>query len=149
MSRPIYARHLMDSDAARKAIAKGLSIALRYMRKAARISLAALHDMAESIDVARVDSKLNKSDIMTKPMDQETLVRHLFELGFYATDGYERRRGHLAERRDGRGTSERGHPQGQVLWSGPPRHVAIAAKVVLAMRRALGSALVRSVGRSV
>lgn len=79
-------RHLLDSEAARKAIKKGLSLALRYMRKAFRISLASLHDMSEGIDLDRVESSKNKSDILTKSMDQRTLTRHLFSLGFYALE---------------------------------------------------------------
>lgn len=86
LGREMYARHLIDSDAARKAVNKGLSIALRYLRKAARISLAALHDISKSIDLHRVESKDNRSDILTKPMDQETLTRHLFALGYFALE---------------------------------------------------------------
>lgn len=89
LQRELYVSHLLDSDAARKAIAKGLSIALRYMRKAARISLATLHDMSQGINVGRVDSKENKSDILTKPMDQQTLTKHLYSLGFYTLEWIE------------------------------------------------------------
>lgn len=82
----MFVRHLLDSEAARKAIAKGLSIALRYLRKAARISLASLHDMSTSITVERVESAENKSDILTKPMDQQTLTKHLYSLGYFTLE---------------------------------------------------------------
>ena len=83
-SRSIYARSLIDRDAARKAVAKGLSLALRYLRKSHRISIAGLHDMAKFVDLMRVDSAKNSSDILTKLMNHEALVRHLFTLGVYA-----------------------------------------------------------------
>lgn len=84
LEREIYARPLLDSEAARKAIAKGLSIALRYLRKPSRISLASLHDMAKGLGVASCESADNKSDILTKPMDQQTLTRHLISSEFCA-----------------------------------------------------------------
>ena len=83
LCRNIFARHLVDSDAARKAVVKGLSLALRYMRKAHRITLAGLHDMSQQLSLERVDSKDNTSDLLTKPMDLETLTRHLFVLGYF------------------------------------------------------------------
>lgn len=89
LTRTVYARHLLDSEAARKAIAKGLSIALEHLRKSSIISLAALHDMFKGLGVERCESKENKSDISTKPMGQQTLTRHLFSLGYYTLEWIE------------------------------------------------------------
>ena len=97
LCRNIFARHLVDSDAARKAVVKGLSLALRYMRKAHRITLAGLHDMSKQLSLERVDSKHNTSDVLTKPMDLETLTRHLFVLGYFELEYRGRRQPQISK----------------------------------------------------
>ena len=128
VGRPIQIRHKIDCDAARKAIQKGLSITLRYMRKSSRISLASLHDMSQGMILDRVDSKDNKSDTSTKPMDQETLTRHLFSIGYYAAEW----------NRTGRKHKEYGVAM-----------TAIANQIVYSLYSGLSGGIVTGPGRSV
>ena len=65
------------------AVAQGVSLALRYLRKYRRISLAQLHDMSQWVTILRTASEENESDILTKPMPAETLRRHLEVLGYW------------------------------------------------------------------
>lgn len=54
-------------DAAREAVAKGLSLALGYLRKAARVSFAALHDRSAKVEAQRADSKDNLATFWPNP----------------------------------------------------------------------------------
>jgi hypothetical protein len=86
--------HEIDADAARSAILKGISIALKYLRKYSRISLAWLHDASKIIRLGRIDTDKNESDILTKGVKKEVLMRHLIAMKWGTTswDSSTRRR---------------------------------------------------------
>lgn len=69
----------IDNDAARIAIEKGLSPALRYTRKHRRVSIARTHDLVKScgIIVGRVASQDNHSDVLTKGLKEDEYIRHV------------------------------------------------------------------------
>lgn len=83
LGRDVDLEHDIDSSAALSAVEKGVSLALRYMRKVKRVSIAALHDMARLIRARKIESDKNESDVLTKPMKKETLVQHKKSLGFF------------------------------------------------------------------
>jgi hypothetical protein len=71
-----------DNETAQAVIKSNLPKKLRYLKKTQRISIAFLHDtMAiEGHNDRRVDTTLNTSDLMTKPLGREAHVRHCNEL---------------------------------------------------------------------
>lgn len=73
----------MDNDAARAAMLKGVSPALRYVRKHRRVSVAATHSLLEScgIIVGRVETAPNVSDVLTKGLKHEEHTRHFYGCG--------------------------------------------------------------------
>lgn len=76
----------MDSDAARKVIEKGVSVAMRYTRKHTGLSIALLTDMKKQVDLGRVSSEDNLSDMLTKPMPRERLLYLLQRIPFVFKD---------------------------------------------------------------
>lgn len=83
LGRTVTCHHEIDADASRAAILKGMSIAMRYLRKYSKVSLSWLKSATEEIGLGRVSSDDNESDLCTKPIPRETLVRHLKALGYY------------------------------------------------------------------
>lgn len=80
--------------------------------------------MSEEIDLDRVESSKNKSDILTKPMDQETLNRHLASLGYYYLE--------WLSWKGGSSTNEK------------KRHDGNSGSIAVALQRAVAEALVSS-----
>jgi len=81
LKRKVALRHDTDSESSRAAIIKGVSVAMRYMRKNHALSIAVLHDMAQGIDFRICKSEENESDILTKPLPRQVVERHREALG--------------------------------------------------------------------
>jgi hypothetical protein len=76
-------RTKVDCDPARLAVIKGVSIALRYIRKYQFVSLAGLHaifSMDEQF-LEREDSATNDADMFTKPLGKILFVRNRKSIG--------------------------------------------------------------------
>ena len=75
----------MDCDPARLAVLKGISIALRYIRKYQFISIAGLHAVfkMEGMKLGRCDTAENDSDsdIFTKPLGKVLHHKNRLALG--------------------------------------------------------------------
>ena len=79
----------LDNDAARAAIEKGVSPALRYVRKHRRISVASTHSLVKScgIVMGRVESAENTSGILTKGLKVGEHERHFKGCGLVFPGG--------------------------------------------------------------
>jgi len=82
LSNELWVEHQIDADAARAAILKGISLALKYMRKYSRISLAWLHEASKVIELSRIPTDENESDILTKAVAKIILEKHLVTTGW-------------------------------------------------------------------
>ncbi len=73
----------MDNDPGRKAVEKGKSVKLKYIRRYQRISVAGLHAIFDGICnfLGRVASGDNRSDLFTKGLQKEKFMAALAMLG--------------------------------------------------------------------
>ena len=76
----IEAKILVDSTTAIQAVSAGFSQRMRYARKSQGVVLGWLHDMFEG-RLDKIDTRVNVSDIETKPLDGESFPRHRRYLG--------------------------------------------------------------------
>ena len=74
---------LVDNDQARAAANSGYSKSLKYVKKSAGICISFLHHCVteQLVEILRVDSERNTSDIMTKPVAAEAFWLHVRSLG--------------------------------------------------------------------
>lgn len=89
LQREVDSKLDLDNDAACVAIEKGISPALRYLRKARRISIASTHSLCKSCGIlmGRVASAWNHSDLLTKGLKDEEHERHFYGCGLVLTSG--------------------------------------------------------------
>ena len=82
LKKEIVLEYRGDNSASERVIGTGISAALAYLKRTAQLSLRWAHDnMAKHI--TRTPTKLNVSDIWTKPLEKETFERFRTELGVY------------------------------------------------------------------
>ena len=74
-----------DSTSAIAAVKKGMSTALRHIKKKHRVSLAVVHDSctAEGVTLEKIDTEENVSDVVTKALDTVRFGKLRSLLGVY------------------------------------------------------------------
>ncbi len=77
-----------DATVAEQAFASARSAKMRYLRKVHRISIHFVHDVfqIEGIDYEHVDTHINCSDLITKPLPKDVHFRHCTFMGLVVLD---------------------------------------------------------------
>lgn len=98
LRRSVQLKHGVDNEACEVIMKSGASKALRYMPKHKRVSFHFFKEVFDkrgdqNAEALRVDTKNNRGDFFTKPLDNEAFLRHrdairIFSLSSFKNDFY-------------------------------------------------------------